>query len=409
MVGQRKGGDGSPAETVRTMTRRVIRSYHAFNFFFSLLFWAPIFYEYQKQMGLVDSEIFGIQSLYYLAFCFLELPTGFLADKFGHRWSLRWAAFILILANLLPVFWVSFAGFLCHWFMMAVARSLMSGSASAYLYEFLEREGQSDWYRKTEGRARALSLVGRVAAWSVVGPLMAWQITLPYWLTAISGVFAFMVSLRLPEETKQLTRPVVSGVWRVLASTPRLWLMMSAGLTIFVLARLVQVNLFQPILEHKGYSVTTFGLVLGLTTLFEAAGSALGDKMAEKWGELQSLIFLTVAMAVSTSLLGGPGKTWAFILLSVFALACGLAYPIQRKLLNDAIPEPGLRATLLSVESLLDRLFCSAMAAGVAVLMSGNRMGLALELGGGITLMVTAVLVYSLARSVETTEIHRKL
>ena len=78
-----------------TETRRVIKLYHAFSFFFSLLFWAPIFYEYQKQMGLSDSEIFGIQSLYYLAFCFLELPTGFLADRYGHRLSLRWAAIFL--------------------------------------------------------------------------------------------------------------------------------------------------------------------------------------------------------------------------------------------------------------------------------------------------------------------------
>ena len=84
--------------------------------------------------------------------------------------------------------------------------------------------------------------------------------------------------------------------------------------------------------------------------------------------------------------------------MSVFALACGLAYPIQRKLLNDAIPEPSLRATLLSVESLLDRLVCSGMAASVALFVGWGRMDLVLQLAGGLTMLVTACLLYAYSK-----------
>lgn len=377
------------------MTRRMIRLYHAFTFFFSLLFWAPIFYEYQRQMGLSDSEIFGIQSLYYLAFCFLELPTGFLADRFGHRLSLRWAAAILTLANLIPVGWTSFSGFLIHWLLVALARSLMSGSASAYLYDYLERTGETDWYRQTEGNARALSLFGRVVAWGMVGSLMEWNVTLPYWLTTVAAAIAFVISSRFPEGKTENAIPSFSGCMRVLRTTPSLWLMMGTGLAIFVLARLVQVNLFQPILGAKSYGVASFGVVMGLTTLFEAFGSAWAEKVAARVGDLASVFWVAVIMAVSTALL--PASDWrgTFVLISLFALACGVAYPIQRKLLNDTIPEPSLRATLLSVESLLDRLACSAMAAGVAVLMKTGQMDLALHLAGGLTLLITAGLLYA--------------
>lgn len=377
------------------MTKRVIKYYHAFSFFFSLLFWAPIFYEYQKQMGLSDSEIFGIQSVYYLAFCFLELPTGFLADRFGHRLSLRWAAVTLTLANLIPIFFTSFSGFLIHWLLVAVARSLMSGSASAYLYDYLERTGETKWYRQTEGHARALSLLGRVVAWGMVGFLMEWHITLPYWMTTLAAATALMVSSRFPPGETSLEPPTFSRCWQVLRSTPRLWLMMGTGLAIFVLARLVQVNLFQPVLGAKDYAVTSFGIVLGLTTLFEAFGSAWAEKFAERLGDLPSVFWVAVVMACSTALLPSVDWVGTFLLMALFALACGVAYPVQRKLLNDAIPEPSLRATLLSVESLLDRLACSGMAAAVAVFMEWGRMDLLLELSGGLSLLMTAGLLYA--------------
>src|SRR5690606_6775932 len=68
----------------------VRRRYYAFQFFFNLLLWIPVFYEFQKQLGLDDPQIFRIQSVYYLVFCFLEIPTGAFADRFGYRRSLIW-------------------------------------------------------------------------------------------------------------------------------------------------------------------------------------------------------------------------------------------------------------------------------------------------------------------------------
>lgn len=379
-------------------TKRIIKLYHAFNFFFSLLFWAPIFYEYQKRMGLNDGQILSIQSLYYLSFCFLELPTGFLADRYGQRWSLRWGSFFLTLANIVPIFYVTYSGFLLHWVLIALARSMISGSASAYLYDYLEKSGETEWYRATEGRARALSLLGRVAAWSVVGYLMEWHLTLPYWLTTLAAAISLIIASRFPQGDGAIGEPTFSACWQALRTTPRLWLMMGAGLAVFVLARLVQINLFQPILAAKSYGVGGFGVVMALTTLLEAAGSAWAEPIVKKWGELNTIFWVTFAMAASTAIL--PSTEWkgAFVMLSLFAFACGIAYPAQRKLFNDVIPQPQLRATLLSVESLVDRLVCSGMAATVAVFMEHGQMDLALRLAGGLSLLVSAALLYAFAR-----------
>src|SRR3954469_13469185 len=92
-----------PAPAMRASGRRVVYSTYGFQLFFGLLLWTPIFYEYQKRIGLSDPQIFGIQSIYYVAFCLLELPTGILADRFDYRHSMFAGAAVLVVANLLPV------------------------------------------------------------------------------------------------------------------------------------------------------------------------------------------------------------------------------------------------------------------------------------------------------------------
>ena len=167
--------------------KRLFFTFNAFQFFFSLLLWVPIFYEYQKRVGLNDTEIFKIQSIYYLVFCLLEIPTGYLADWLGYRLCLILGSITLIIANIWIPFAPTYIGFLSHFIMIALARSFVSGASSAYLYETLHQRSALDEYKEAEGKARAYSLVGKVFCWALIGPIMQWHFTLPYWLTALNA------------------------------------------------------------------------------------------------------------------------------------------------------------------------------------------------------------------------------
>ncbi len=107
---------------------RVIKLFYGFQFFFSLLLWTPVFIAYQQRMGLSDEQIYGIQSIYYIAFCLLELPTGYLADRWSQRKCLLSGSLLLVGSNLLVVFEPTYAGFLWHWLSIALSRSLISGA-----------------------------------------------------------------------------------------------------------------------------------------------------------------------------------------------------------------------------------------------------------------------------------------
>jgi MFS family permease len=390
-----------------TQTKKVTRLYYGFQFFFGMLLWVPIFYDYQKKLGLDDAQIFGIQSIYYLAFCLLEIPTGFLADVWGHRICMKAGALVLTVANLLPVLLPNYDGFLAHFLLVALARSLISGASSAYLYDYLKAHGEMGLYKEIEGKARAYGLVGKVVLWAAIGPLMAWQFELPYWLSAVFSAVALAYAWGFPAipglagigPRSPRSAPGRAQIWLqlgpalgILGRSPGLVLIMLQGIALFVLARIVSVNLFQPVLSAQSFEVATFGVIMSVMTVFEALGSAFPNVMRRRWNDLDSVFILTIVMALSVGALAWGGQAATILWFCVFSLACGLSFPIQRQLLNDAIPDSRYRATLISVESLMDRAVCAWVAAVLAGAVGGGRMNSFLIASSAISLVGMAVL-----------------
>ncbi|MDX3188927.1 MFS transporter [Streptomyces sp. MN03-5084-2B] len=362
--------------------QRAVRLTYGFQFFFGLLLWVPIFYSYQKLAGLSDGEIFGIQSIYYIVFCLLEIPTGMIADRFDYRTSLAAGAGVLVAANLVPVLSGSYTGFLVHFVLIALARSLVSGAQSAYLYEYLHTSGAGEHYLRVEGVGRAYSLVGKIVFWPVIGLLMSWSLPSPYWLTAINAAIALVFACKLPpipggRRVTGKTASLLAGIGGALSalrSSRWLVLLMVQGVAMFTLVRICQVNLFQPILESKALSVNWFGAVLAAMTVFEALGAARPHRLRRAIGPVGSVFTLTIVMALCLGVIVFVGPVPAVVLLCVFAVATGIAFPVQKQLLNDSIPDSRYRATLLSMESIVDRAVCALVAVALGAYLAAGRL-----------------------------------
>ncbi|KUJ65615.1 hypothetical protein ACZ90_45790 [Streptomyces albus subsp. albus] len=375
--------------------RRIIALNNGFQLLFNLLWWMPVFYAYQRQAGLSDQEIFGIQSIYYVAFCLFEIPTGLIADRIGARNCLSAGAVMMTAANLVPVLSPSYPGFLVHFLAIAAGRSLTSGAASAYLYDALHAQGAGDHYLRAEGAARALGLAAKVICWPLVGPLMSLSRPTPYLLSAAGAAASLGCALALPRRARSggARGPGAAGepgrragkraakgsgdvarAMRCLRASPWLALVMVQGVAVFTLSRICQVNLLQPILLDHGVPETSHGAVLAAVTVAEAVGSARPQWLGRRLRPLTLVSLLSLAMAaiLAGTTLGGPLP--ALTLLCLFSAITGLAYPLQRKLVNDAIPHGAPRATLLSAESIVDRGVCALTAVAAGGYLSADRM-----------------------------------
>jgi predicted MFS family arabinose efflux permease len=240
----------------------------------------------------------------------------------------------------------------------------------------------------------------------MIGYVMAWHVTLPYWLTAGAAFISLGFAAILPRfgahSGVASSSDAVSGVpapakrlslrigFRHAVGSPWLMTLMFQGVVIFVLARVISVNLFQPILAGKGFNVPAYGVVMAVMTFFEAIGSARPGWMRRHFSDIRSVFILSAIMALSVALLPFFGQLGAVGLLCVFSIVTGLSYPIQKQVMNEAIPDPEYRATILSLESLIDR----AVTAGVAVVLERipNQVdGFLMSVGSLSFLMMLAV------------------
>ncbi|MFC6982106.1 hypothetical protein [Streptomyces cirratus] len=175
-------------------------------------------------------------------------------------------------------------------------------------------------------------------------------------------------------------------------------------MAVFTLARICQVNLFQPLLLEKHLPVADHGAVLSAMTVAEAVGSARTGWLRGRLSDTTVVTVLSVVMALTlaaTTLSGGPGT---ILWLCVFAAAAGLAYPVQRNLINAAIPPTPYRATLLSVESIIDRGVCALVALAVGAYLAADRLDALLvhaAVGTCVLLLVVGVVLGRLRRDGE--------
>ncbi|MDA8793185.1 MFS transporter [Bacteriovoracaceae bacterium] len=371
--------------------KSIIRNYLFFQLSFTLLWWVPVFFIFQKDHGISESEIFKIQSIYYIVFSFLEIPTGWLSDKFGHRWAMAAASFFLFVSNLIPLITVTYISFLLHFLIIALARSLASGAASAYLYDYLDKNNLKDEYKRIEGKARTFSLVGRMIVWPMVGPLMKIWVLFPYFLTSINAIIGLVVSLKLPkfeiQNNPSNAFPSFSNIFLEIKNSPLLISFIFQGAGIFILQRILLVQIFQPVLIYQKFSIESFGLLLGAITLIESIGSFNSNKLKRWISDENAIFIICIGVSLCFFILPILNQFITIITLGFCCFLMGLAFPIQKKILNDNIKNPQYRASLLSFESLIDRLICS---------LAAYLIGIELSNGGGLPFILNTTAICSL-------------
>ena len=225
----------------------------------------------------------------------------------------------------------------------------------------------------------------------------------PYLLTALSTAGAVVCALALPPLPAQLSRPSAPRehvrLWTslkragsVLRGSKPLGPLMVQGVALFTLARICQVNLFQPLLLAKAIPVAEHGAVLSAMTVAEAVGSARPTWVRARLTDTAAVTVLSLVMAFALAATTAAGALGTVGCLCVFAAATGLAFPVQKLLVNSAIPPTPYRTTLLSLESVIDRGVCAlaALAAG-AFLAEGRLDALLLYAALGTCLLLTAV------------------
>lgn len=346
-----------------------IFKYYLFQFFYAMSFaYVPFFVLFMKERGLSYEEIGMTQGIYYVLFLLFDLPTGVIADKWGRKLALALTAVIKILALVICIFSYSFYFFVVAEFLFSLSRAFASGSGSAFLYDSLLYTKESHNYKKIQGKALTMHLVGNTIA-ALIGGVISYFVDLQY-VYIFSVVFAFaafFVALRFQESmifavsTDALTSAfnfygshLIASVKEVILNKFIIWVIFYSSF-IFVLIRANLISLMQPLLIFFMMPKFMFGIIDTVTSLGAAIFSYFSDSVENKIGFKKTFLLMPLIMLISYLGMGLVNSKLAIVFVFIQMFTIGIYPPIVKDYIQKEIVDSKKRATILSMESMLGR------------------------------------------------------
>lgn len=377
-------------------------------FFGQLYFFVPVMTPYLQEKGLSLAQIAGMQTMMMVSMLAMEIPTGVLADRLGHRRSYQISMAMAALGEVITLMADSYPEFIFGQFVAGTGAAFASGSVDALVYESLPEKNRTSGMQRAKGMIGAAMQAGALVAFTV-GGLITRELTfenmrLTLKLDVVFIGLAAILALLLREPVRQVVAErlrsldLLKSGWRNVRSSAHLKRLMLLN---------IATNAFVP---HLLIFYQEYFLISDVAPIWLGLGLALGSGMAfftqlHAW-RLSSWLGDRNAMLVAT---GVPGVL--YLLMAVFThpvLAVVLfiaqwgmvqvAIPLFSGLYNEYIEESA-RATSLSLVTGLVTIYISV--GGVAL---GWLAGISLAMTFailGVVIIIGAILIRPLPREAQ--------
>lgn len=293
--------------------------------------------------------IFAVESLCVVLF---EIPTGAIADLFGRKKSIILAHVFVLAALAFLAIGGSMIMFIIFAILNAFARSLTSGTYSAFVYDTLKDEDKENHFKKVFGTLLAFWPLGASIGSVVGGYLATISLSLPVLATFFPITIAFFLTLFLKEpnyekeEHKNVAKHMLNAS-KLVAGNTQLLILLLASFVMLALGGTI--HLFSPIFfKFKEIPIVFFGYIFALTFGFSSLGHYLSHNISEKFGNKLTLIWISI---LSPLFILVATLTTGYILIAFYTISSiffGIKNPIMDHLINKKV-DSKKRATVLSV------------------------------------------------------------
>ena len=369
---------------------------YAIQAFTQALFIIPIIVLFWQAHGLNLEQIMLLQAGFALTVFVLEIPTGYLADRWGRKNTIVLGACFGFAAYVVYALGGTFWHFLCAEILIGVGSSLLSGTIEAMTYDTLLELGREREYRRIAGNQSFLEFNTEAASGIIGGLLGAISLALPLWITAIPMALAVLTAASLYEPKRH--KPVEPKHWKTILDASSHALFRHKGLRMVILTygliscmSLIFFWFFQPYQTLVGVPVALFGLTHAVTV---AAGAFAAKSVPwfEKRIDDRLLLVLPAIMVVACFLALSLPPTQLFLVFFIVSrLAWHFVGPLTADLINR-MTTSDVRATVLSVRSFFSRLLFVIASPFVGALADARMIPYALGVSGvvGACLLVLA-------------------
>jgi MFS family permease len=342
-----------------------IGKFYLYRIFSSLIFISPIFVLFYQENGLSMTQVMILQAIYTAIIMLMVIPAGIAADYIGRKkvliansilFTAGWAFFALS---------HSFVGFLIAEITVALSAAMWMASGTAFFYDTLRELDREGSYKRLFGKVVGINSIMWGIAALIGGYIATYSLRLPFWITSITVLFGFLVTLSFTE-TKEYKHgdkryfAHLKEASKFAAHHPRIRLFIIYS-TIFVSIFFTIFILFQPYLKSIKVPLVYFGWIYFAMNMLAAIGSRFAYKIEEFLGERNILIFLLV---IAISCIFGMSRG-LLIIGAIFPILLFFTIGVFEPVMSDYInkrTESHHRATVISLQELIMRLFSSVIA-----------------------------------------------
>lgn len=387
------------------MNKNATTQLHVYSAFFVLTGFVlnrGVFLLFLAEKGMSVTEIALYQALFNIATVVLELPTGLVGDFFGKKFSIQ-VGVLLLFFHTAGMLLLSGPFLVVLSLVEALAYSLQSGSEQALLYEIVRNSGQEERFLTINARLLAAQSIATGVA-IVLGSFIA-QISWSALYVCVSVFYLLQLSLLYPIERAETTRSESSGeeerfdVAKIFRRET--WCVGESAFAILLLLIGTSMldgfygsyyNLNQLVFDAFHAPVSIIGIFFGASYAVNATAYIAADFFSSRFGKrntmLGSMLIEAGLFLILPWLASNP--LCLFGLSMVLCFLPEVVYITSENLIQDAIADD-LRATILSVASLVRALFSAMFFSVFGYVLGLYPIQMALGIIGAIAIAITAV------------------
>lgn len=366
------------------------------------VFYGPVATLYRQSRNLSMSNMFLIESIYWVLMIIFEIPWGWFADKYGYKKTLIISNFIFFLSKIVFYKANSFGMFFLERLLLSISIAGISGCDIALLYSSVKPEDSE----KIFSRYNAFSIGGYLIASSMFSIIIkqsidstAFWTIIPYAAAAILTLF--LIDVNVTREKKPNFKENISTAFK---SKSIIILVISFAL-INEVVQAVSVFLNQSQYLRSGINIKYFG-ILAVVMQIVRLSSIKAYKFSNKLGKNRSIQILYSIITLSCITLVFTTNPIVTIFSIIFI--CGSAsiiYPIVLEIENKSIRTLN-RATLLSIFAM----FGNLTGAGANIIIGKTAdISTAAAFTTCVVMCFFAYLLFSIYKKINTKEVDLNL
>lgn len=332
----------------------------------------------------------------YLASFLFEIPSGYFADKFGHKKTLVLGKLIMIISTILFIFADSLSFFVLGMSLLSISFAFGSGTGSSFIHDTLIQLKREKDFTRVISRISAYASLISVFLIISLPFLTKISIILPLQVNLVFDILGFfaVISLVSPKREEEISKEPSSMVKIIKESSNPGFYIISIFTGVIAGFVFSTSNYKEVYLQSLGYPIILLGFIMGLSRLVWFFTGTNAHKIEKKIGIKKMLQFEMIIfplLIILTGVFSNPFVAGFFVVLYL-GYFFGRKQVIEAFLIRKMIKNRRYKATMLSVNNELFSIFKA-----VAVFLIGFIMVKSFRTGyivSGISMFVILAILY---------------